>query len=294
MTENSQQENTATDIAALPMIGSSPWQMTYGERIAFEGILAQLRPELAIEIGTAEGGSLSRIAAYASEVHSFDLVEPQLPVTELPHVHVHTGDNHVLLPAFLQELADAGRNVDFVMVDGDHSADGVERDILDLLESPAVTNTIILLHDTINEEVRRGIDRIDYASFAKVRAYDIDAVPGTMSIHPLHRGHLWGGIGVIVCSDRDVLPHIESPIIRNCVSPTRIGLAARAIAGFEVDRETDFVAMLEQRPAEMVAETVPDGPIDVERIPWRDVLRANAAVMRRAAAKLRGRLARNG
>ena len=33
----------------------------------------------------------------------------------------HTGDSHVLLPAFLERLAEAGRTVDFALVDGDHT-----------------------------------------------------------------------------------------------------------------------------------------------------------------------------
>ena len=63
--------NTAIMIGIL---APSHWQMTFGERAAIEGILAQLRPRVAIEIGTAEGGSLERIAHYSERVHSFDLV----------------------------------------------------------------------------------------------------------------------------------------------------------------------------------------------------------------------------
>ena len=43
-------------------------------------IQPQLQPELAIEIGTAEGGSLRRVAHHSTHVHSFDLVEP--PISE--------------------------------------------------------------------------------------------------------------------------------------------------------------------------------------------------------------------
>ena len=50
--------------------------------------------------------------------------------------------------ALLGELADAGRNVDFVLVDGDHSTEGVARDVVDLLGVAVRRHTIILLHDT--------------------------------------------------------------------------------------------------------------------------------------------------
>jgi len=57
--------------------------MSFGERAALEGILSQLTPDLALELGTAEGGSLERLAHHSAEVHSFDLVAPSLPVAEL-------------------------------------------------------------------------------------------------------------------------------------------------------------------------------------------------------------------
>lgn len=260
--------------AELPMLADSPWQMTIGERAGLEGVLAQLRPQLAIEIGTAEGGSLTRVAAYSDEVHSFDLVDPQLPVAQLDHVHLHIGDGHVLLPEFLAQLAAEGRNVDFVLVDGDHSAEGVRRDIVDLLESDAIGETVILLHDTINEVVRAGIDAVDYRSYEKVRLYEPDAIPGTMSLHPSYLGQMWGGLGLIVCSSRALDLNDGQPIVENCVPPTALGLAGRALAGTDVARNTDFAALASPR-----AE-----PRD---IPWRDVLRALATFPGRALRRLR-------
>ena len=42
------------------------WQMSRGERAAVEGVLASLRPDMAIEIGSMEGACLRRIAASGS------------------------------------------------------------------------------------------------------------------------------------------------------------------------------------------------------------------------------------
>ena len=80
--------------------------MSLGERAALEGVLSALNPSLAIEIGTAEGGSLRRIAAHSAEVHSFDLVEPDPATAAIAHATFHSGDSHALLPAFLAELAE--------------------------------------------------------------------------------------------------------------------------------------------------------------------------------------------
>ena len=55
----------------LPEIFGDPtWQMRPCERAAVRGVLAELEPRLAVEIGTADGGSLRRIAAHAEHVHA--------------------------------------------------------------------------------------------------------------------------------------------------------------------------------------------------------------------------------
>jgi hypothetical protein len=176
----------------------SPWQMTPGERAALEGTLSQLEPDVSIEIGTAEGGSLRRIAAHSGHVHSFDLVRPALLVEEWGNVTLHTGDSHALLPALLAALSGEGQNVDFVMVDGDHSADGVERDLNDLLASPAVGRTVVLIHDTANDEVRRGVDRVPFDRHEHVAHWNPDFVAGHLSYGGDYHHQLWGGLGLLI------------------------------------------------------------------------------------------------
>jgi hypothetical protein len=172
------------------------WQMSRGERAAVEGVLAQLRPSLALEIGSAEGAGLTRIAAHAAEVHSFDLTPPALPVAD--NVTVHTGNSHELLPRFLSDLADQGRTVDFVIVDGDHSPEGVRQDLEDLLDSPTVTRTVILIHDTANERVRLGVDAVRFAAWPKVTHVELDWIAGKLFAEPKLRNELWYGIGLVL------------------------------------------------------------------------------------------------
>jgi hypothetical protein len=171
------------------------WQMERGERAAIVGVLNQLRPDLAIEIGTAEGAGLRHIAAHAREVHSFDLSPPSLPVPD--NAVLHTGDSHELLPAALARFAEQGRNVDFVLVDGDHSADGVMRDLEDLLESPALTRTVIVMHDAANEDVRRGLEAVDYRR-SNVAYVDLDWVCGRLCRVPYLQDQLWYGLGLVL------------------------------------------------------------------------------------------------
>ncbi len=197
---NSEIETTdgqVRDFSDIPSLANTPWQMAYGERSAFEGLLAQIKPQLAIEIGTAEGGSLARIAAHSDEVHSFDMIQAAPEVQRLPNVHFHTGDNHVLLPELLAELAAAGRNVDFVLVDGDHSTEGVRQDMVDLLDSPAVRHTVIVMHDSMNEWVRTGLEQVPYDQYSKVKYVDLDFVAGFMFLEKSLEYELWGGLALV-------------------------------------------------------------------------------------------------
>lgn len=201
--------------------------MSLGERAALEGVLAMLTPSLAIEIGTAEGGSLRRIAEHSSEVHSFDLVVPDQEVAAIEHVTFHPGDGHEHLPAFLRELVAAGRKVDFVLVDGDHSAEGVRRDAEDLLASAAIEQTVILFHDTANEEVRAGVDAVEFDSYPKVIHVDLDFVAGSVFSDPDLEGQLWGGLGIVIVDASQQRPPGRSAIQQRIVPTGKLLRQAR-------------------------------------------------------------------
>ncbi|HWX97259.1 MAG TPA: class I SAM-dependent methyltransferase [Solirubrobacteraceae bacterium] len=156
------------------------------------------KPRLAIEIGRAEGGSLRRIATHSRRVVSLDLVEPYSDTAAIANVRALTGDSHVLLPLELARIDDAGEMVDFVLVDGDHSTDGVRSDVEQLLNSPAVSDTVILVHDTLNEDVRHGLEQVDYNEYEHVAWVDLDFIPGYVARIPERFGECWGGVGLIV------------------------------------------------------------------------------------------------
>lgn len=172
-------------------------EMAYGEQVALEGILASLRPGLSIELGTFRGGSLSRIAAHSGQVHTFDLVSHTS--VRLANVTYHLGDSRHTLPRVLHELSTANLTVDFVFVDGDHSREGVERDLGVLLSSDALVHTVVLLHDCANEGVRAGARRA--ISGAEDLAYADLSFLAPSDPTPL-LAETWGGLGVVVV-DRD-------------------------------------------------------------------------------------------
>jgi methyltransferase family protein len=186
--------------AGGPIVGRSNWQMALSERLALEGLLCDLKPELSIELGTAQGGTLERIAAHSAHVHTFDL-EVQVERSHFPNVTFHEGDNHVLLPQLLRTLEREGSEVGFVLVDGDHRSDGVRRDVEDLLASPALRTTYILLHDTMNEGVLAGLRRVDFEAHPGVLYVDL-AFLRLLQRPATPVSETWGGFGLIVV-DRD-------------------------------------------------------------------------------------------
>lgn len=114
------------------------------------------------------------------------------------------GDNHELLPLVLNEFAATAATVDFVLVDGDHSAEGVRRDLEDLLASPSTEHTVIMIHDTINERVRAGLEEIPWDAFDTLSFVDLDFLVGP----PVSRGGVRGAVvgRLRSCRHRGCLP----------------------------------------------------------------------------------------
>lgn len=188
----------------LPLCRDGSSQMSFGERAAFEGVLVQVCPRIAIEIGTAEGGNLRRMAPYSWLVHSIDVDHSPLGGDVPPNVELHTGSSAVILPTLLRRLSEAGDALDLVLVDGDHSYEGVKGDLESLLESPCAARSVILVHDTMNPEVRAGVESVSLDSYPRVVYYEIDFVPGYVYRKGAARNSAWGGLGLILTdSERD-------------------------------------------------------------------------------------------
>jgi Methyltransferase domain len=189
---------------SAPLFSDPRWQMTYGERSALEGLLSHVKPSLAIETGTAQGGSLRRIAAHSEEVHAFDVVESVRDLgAEILNAHFHIGDSAKLLPEVLGQFERDGRHVDFALIDGDHSVRGVQRDARALLGSGACRRTVIVFHDSANDDVRVGLEALDLAHNHKVAIAILDFVPGYL-VKPDHASYphaIWNGLALVVLDD---------------------------------------------------------------------------------------------
>lgn len=191
------------EVSPLPLTRAGAAQMSFGERAALEGVLGEIKPGLALEIGTGEGGSLQRIASHSAEVHSIDIDhDPVRAAGPLPdHVTLHTGPSADVLSGLLQSFA-PGRTLDFVLVDGDHSFEGVATDLRALLASPATRRTVILVHDSTNPEVRAGIRSVAFDAYDKVVLHEVDFLPGYTFAEGAVRGSVWGGLALVLTDVR--------------------------------------------------------------------------------------------
>jgi len=156
------------------------WQMTRWEKYGFASILKAANPKVAIEIGTYQGGSLQVIARYAQKVYSIDLdasLKDRLG-QELSNVEFLAGDSRQILPTLLNRITEHGEELGFVLIDGDHSTEGVRCDINNILRYTPVRPVFIAFHDSFNPDCRRGVLTADWSKCDHVHYVEVDFVPG--------------------------------------------------------------------------------------------------------------------
>jgi hypothetical protein len=113
-----------------------------------------------------------------------------------------------------------------VLVDGDHSADGVRIDIENVLASPACARTIVLVHDTMNEEVRTGLNAMDLPAHPTVVYVELNFVPGYRFATGVFAGQYFGGLGLVITGDCRLdgygnypVQDATSPPLTSCTAP---------------------------------------------------------------------------
>lgn len=181
-----------------PSCLTKEWQMNDSERLGLAGVLQRLQPQCAIEIGTYRGGSLSLIAQFAKVVFSID-IDPSIPekFKHFSNVSFFTGPSQIIMPTLLNELDSAGMPVEFVLIDGDHSAAGVKRDIDIMLNYVPKKPLIIMMHDGFNPECRHGMLEADWQKSPYVHYIDLDFIPGRVIEHGGGGdGEMWGGLAM--------------------------------------------------------------------------------------------------
>jgi glycosyltransferase involved in cell wall biosynthesis len=173
------------------------WQMNDSERLSLTAVLHRHKPRCSIEIGTYKGGSLSLISQYSEMVFSID-IDPSIPEKYglFKNVSFFTGPSQIILPMLFIELDKQGVAVDFILIDGNHSADGVKGDLESVFAYKPKVPLFVMMHDGFNPECRRGMLEANWNSAKYLCWADLDFIPGRLVEHGgVGQGELWGGLG---------------------------------------------------------------------------------------------------
>jgi predicted O-methyltransferase YrrM len=182
-----------------------PANQIASELTALGEILAALRPERALEIGTANGGTLlflARLASSRARIVSVDLPEDKSGRGYKPwrrwayqkfarrgqRLHLLQGDSHSSDMLARVKAALGDQTLDYLFIDGDHTYEGVKCDFE--MYAPLVhQGGIIALHDIAEHPAAVGCEVSRFWNEIKCRFRHNEIVES--------RQQGWAGIGVL-------------------------------------------------------------------------------------------------
>lgn len=145
----------------------------------------------------------------------------------LPNVEFVIGDSKATLPLIIDGINASDREINFILIDGDHSEEGVRIDITNCLEyRPKTRPTIILMHDSCNPTVRNGIKDAPWSDSPYLHEVFFDFVPGVLFDWDSLKGQIWGGFAAAVMfpEKRSGSVSIQAPF-----EPSRLAMVAKSI-----------------------------------------------------------------
>ena len=154
------------------------WMMLPEERLFVVGVVAIIKPAKLLEVGVAYGKIHDYIKGYCKEIHCVDINDIRSTVGHELFYNIPADD-------FFETYSYI--KYDLIVLDADHTYPHAYSDMTNCLKS----GKIILCHDTINPECRRGYEQA--IKEANNIAYcNLDALRGSGE---------WGGIGLIETND---------------------------------------------------------------------------------------------
>jgi hypothetical protein len=183
------------DFAAL----DTPAQMTFRERLLLYALAAARRPARVLEIGTCEGGSALILRRALGAEALIVSIDPEPRWSE--ETRRELGPRSLLLtgrsPERIAAAADgAGGPFELVLIDGDHTAEGVAADLHGVLPHLA-EGAHLLLHDAHYWRVRDGIARV-LSEVPSLRDAGLLSTEPTVADRQ-EGGHpvIWGGLRLL-------------------------------------------------------------------------------------------------
>ena len=94
------------------------------------------------------------------------------------NVEFVSGDSSLLLPPLLDRIKAQNESLGFVLIDGDHSTQGVRNDINAVLKYTPVRPLYVVFHDSFHPPCRKGILSADWRLCPFVHYVEVDFIPG--------------------------------------------------------------------------------------------------------------------
>ncbi|MFL0080148.1 class I SAM-dependent methyltransferase [Tenacibaculum maritimum] len=175
------------------------WHMSRNERYAFIKLLDKIRPKVAIEIGCFKGGSLEVLSRYCEKVYSID-IDPDVKRKldgKFKNTEIHIGNSSDIIPNILNKINQNNEELEFVLIDGEHTYNGVKRDITHFLKYTPKKTIYIVFHDSFNPICRKGIKEANYNASPFVQYVELDFISGVFNPGKLFR-QMWGGLALVI------------------------------------------------------------------------------------------------
>lgn len=176
------------------------WSMTRAERFTFVSLLNELKPKVAIEVGTFMGGATEKLAIHCTKVYTLDIVNKANLLPDYKNINYIQGNSSDTLPELVNNINDSTEIVNFILIDADHTANGVKRDIENVLRLAPKEDIVILVHDSAMQQCREGILKVDYQQYSHVTYVDLDFITGVYNGVLKINKSLTGGFAIIYLS----------------------------------------------------------------------------------------------
>ncbi|CAB4151355.1 Methyltransferase domain containing protein [uncultured Caudovirales phage] len=144
--------------------------------------------KIAVEIGSYNGGCLHAYKEIFEKTISIDL-EIRSRLKEVDYI---IGDSKKALPLLKETIGVKNTKIDFLMIDGDHSYEGVKADF-NLYHKLVRKGGIIAFHDILDTQLHREL-------FCRVDLFwnEINKDERFEAYEIIESDGVWGGIGILV------------------------------------------------------------------------------------------------
>lgn len=180
------------------------WQMSKSERASIFFLINQLkRKKNAIEIGSYCGGLLNNLSKEFENVYSVDIDHSLIENKEgLKNIEYILGDSKETLPKLISDINLKEKEINFILIDGDHEYETVYQDIQNILNIKPQGDLILLLHDSWYSGVRQAINDTNWESNPYISYIDTDFCTGDLMWSDYRNEYLYvGGLALIIMSD---------------------------------------------------------------------------------------------